>query len=445
MFGTRGVRGTVGETVTAELAFDLGRALASAGYGRVFVGRDARDSGAILADAVSAGLRDCGADVRRAGVVATPTLARGVRALDAAVGVQVTASRGPPSENGFRLLGSAGQPFERDRYRSVARRIENAQFTERDWQSQGSELEPIDLVDRHVAAIRREVDLDADLSVVVDPANGPGRMVADALRECGCSVTTLNGQIDGRFPGRAADPTPDNCEVLRSTVAETAADFGVALDGDADRMLAVTEAGRFVPGDVLLALFGRRYAEEGCSVAAPVNASRAVDDALEAVGASVVRTRVGDGHVARRTREPDVAFGGDPRGAWIWPTRSLCPDGPLAACALAELVAARGPLADLVAAVDGYEMHRTTVDVADAEGTVADVTARLLREYDCVDTSDGARVETGDGWFLVRADGSDPLVHVTAETTDEARTARLARRAREFVERARSDPTRAVS
>lgn len=445
MFGTRGIRGTVGETLTAALAFDVGRAVGSAGYERVFVGRDARDSGTIFADAVSTGLRDCGADVRRAGVVTTPTLARGVWSLGASVGVHVSASRASSNENGLRLLGASGQPFDGERYRSIERRIENAQFTHRDHHAQGTALEPIDLAARHTEALAREVDLETDLSVVVDPANGPGRMTADALRECGCSVTTLNGHLDGCHPGRPPDPTPEHCETLRSTVAETDADFGVAHDGDATRLLAVTGSGTFVPGDVLLALFARSRVDEGFSVAVPVNASRVVDDVLGTVGASVERTRVGDGYVARRTREPHVVFGGDPSGAWVWPTRSLCPDGPLAACVLAQLVDERGPLETLVASVPTYETHRTTIDVADTDATMTDVTARLTCEYDCVDTTDGARVETDDGWFLVRADATEPAVRVTAETTDEARTARLAREACEVVERARACSTPAVS
>jgi len=148
------------------------------------------------------------------------------------------------------------------------------------------------------------------------------------LSELGCDVVTLNGQRDGRFPGRPSEPTRETLGDLSALVEATDASVGIAHDGDADRMLPVDETGSFVPKDVLLALFARETATDGDVVAAPVDTSMAVDDALAAVGASVSRTRVGDTFVADRATQPNVVFGGEPSGAWIWPDETLCPDGP---------------------------------------------------------------------------------------------------------------------
>ncbi|WP_137287802.1 phosphoglucosamine mutase [Halorussus salinisoli] len=444
MFGTSGIRGEVGQKVTAQLAFDVGRALASEGYERVVVGRDARESGPLFADAVSAGVRDCGGDAVRAGVVATPTLARSVWRVDGDAGVMVTASHNPPKDNGLKLWDVTSQAFDESKQAAIADRLRNDKFEPQGSQQLGAEISAPDLDENHRSALCETTDLDDDLSVVVDAGNGPGILTADVLRDLGCSVTTVNGERDGRLSGRPSEPTADHCSDLCAIVAGTDADFGVAHDGDADRMMAVTDEGEFVSGDVLLALFGRRYAEEGTQVAAPLNTSLAVDDALASVGASLTRTKVGDGFVADRLRDENVVFGGEPSGAWIWPDETLCPDGPLAACRLAQLVSERGPLSELVETVETYPTKRTSIPTDDKRAQMEAVVESLTDEYDEVDTRDGVRVGVDDGWFLVRASGTQPLVRVTAEAETDDRATQLFDRAVELVENARADGGRAV-
>jgi phosphoglucosamine mutase len=279
---------------------------------------------------------------------------------------------------------------------------------------------------------------------VVDLGNGAGGVTADVLYELGCDVETLNGQPDGRFPGRPSEPTAETCESLSAHVAATDADLGIAHDGDADRMLAVDETGAFVGGDVLLALFARAEAGTGERVAAPVDTSLAVDDAVDDVGASVVRTRVGDVYVAERARESDVAFGGEPSGAWIWPDETLCPDGPLAAVTLAALVDQDGPLSEQVAGVEQYPLRREALACSETGPLMEAVTDLVDAEYDDVDTIDGVRVGLDTGWFLVRASGTQPLVRLTAEARDPDRCDEVLAEARGLVETAAADRDVAV-
>ncbi len=436
MFGTSGVRGEVGSEVTADLALSVGRALASTGYDRVVVGRDARESGLMLTDALTAGLRECGADVVVLGRAATPTVARAVGWHDADAGVSVTASHNPAPDNGLKLWTPSGRAFDESQREAIAEAVRTEAFDLQPSSRVGRATESSDAADRHVAALEAAVSVAADLDVVVDVGNGTGQVSARALRRLGCDVTTLDAIPDGEFPSRPSEPTAENCSRLSAVVAGTDADFGVAHDGDADRMMAVDETGAFVGGDLLLALFARRAAGEGDRVAAPLNTSLAVDDALAEVGASLVRTRVGDVYVAERAEEDDVAFGGEPSGAWIWPAETLCPDGPLAACRLAELVADEGPLGDRLADVEEYPIRRTSVRTDDKERHMAAVRDRVLDRYDSVDTMDGVRVEVDGGWFLVRASGTQPLVRVTAEARTEDRADELFERARELVESA---------
>ncbi|MFC7045282.1 phosphoglucosamine mutase [Halobacteriaceae archaeon GCM10025711] len=425
MFGTSGIRGEVGQDVTAATALAVGRAVASEGADRVVVGRDPRESGRFLADAVAAGLRECGADVVMLGLASTPTVARSVGWLDADAGVSVTASHNPPEDNGLKLWNPSGQAFTADQRDRVTERIRAEDYDLASWDGLGSLERGPNMEARHARALVESAGDVDDLSVVVDVGNGAGRVAADALADLGCDVTTLNGQPDGSFPGRPSEPTAETLVSLRSTVAGTDADLGVAHDGDADRMMAVTGDGAFVPGDVLLALFGRDAATAGETVAAPLNTSLVVDDVLSQVDATVTRTRVGDVYVAEAAADPDVAFGGEPSGAWIWPDETLCPDGPLAAVRLVELVTREGPLSRLVAGVESYPIRRESVAVDDKSGVMERVADRLDTEFDDVEFTDGVRVADGDGWFLVRASGTQPLVRVTAEARSEARADNL--------------------
>ncbi|WP_224338515.1 phosphoglucosamine mutase [Haloprofundus halobius] len=427
MFGTSGIRGPVGRVVTTDLALDVGRALASQNAHTIVVGRDARKSGAVLADGVSAGARECGADVVRLGVTSTPTIARSVGWLNADAGVAVTASHNPPTDNGFKLWTPSGQAFDRPKRREVTRRINGEAFDFAAWDEHGSERTWDRAVETHADRIDAALDFIGELTIVVDIGNGTGGVTAEALERLGCSVETLNGQPDGRFPGRPSEPTAENCRSLCEFVAATDADLGIAHDGDADRTMAVTEAGEFVSGDVLLALFAREAIRPGKQVAVPVDTSLLVDDAVVEAGGSVVRTKVGDVYVAAEASKPDVVFGGEPSGAWIWPEETLCPDGPFAACQLARLVREHGSLSSLVSSIDRYPIRRKSIHVADELSTIETVQERLTAQYAAVDTTDGVRVERNDGWFLVRASGTEPIIRLTAEArTDRQADAILA-------------------
>ncbi|GAA0669711.1 phosphoglucosamine mutase [Natronoarchaeum mannanilyticum] len=417
MFGTSGIRGPVGETVTADLALSVGRAV-GVDADRIVVGRDPRGSGRLLTDALAAGARECSADVIDLGLAATPTIARSVGWRDADAGVAITASHNPAPDNGIKLWTPSGQAFDEERRTTIERRIRDEEWALADWTGQGERSSWDGAHRRHVETLVDAVSIDEPLSVVVDVGNGAGGVTADALADLGCAVETLNAQPDGSFPARPSEPTEENCGTLAATVAGTDADLGIAHDGDADRMRAVAGDGSFLSGDVLLALFGREAAAAGDRVAVPVDTSLAVADALAEVGAETTRTPVGDVYVAERASDSDVVFGGEPSGAWIWPDETLCPDGPLAACRLAALVARRGPLAELAGEIDTYPIRRENVETDAKAETMDRVRELVAGRYDDVATLDGVRVDREDGWFLVRASGTQPLIRVTAEARE---------------------------
>lgn len=463
LFGTSGVRGPVGDVVTAELALSVGRAV-GVDADRVVVGRDVRETGDLLVDAVAAGLRESGTDVVDVGVATTPTIARSVGWRDADLGIAVTASHNPPADNGLKLWDETGKALDRDSLSTIEERIEVGETDLVAWDAVGERTSWTEATDRHVDAlvdavsIPDEPALERQPSVVVDVGSGTGSITAAALRELGCHVETLNALPDGRFPARPSEPTPANCETLSRVVATTDADLGVAHDGDADRLVAVTKDGTILDGDVLLALFGCDAVERADAlehtggessepavssdellVAAPVNTSLAVDDALADVGASLTRTRVGDGYVAERATDPAVVFGGEPSGAWIWPDETPCPDGPLAACRLAALVARDGPLSDLAADVPSYPIHRESIETDEKAAVVGALAASIADgagpgPIEATDDRDGLRVDLGDAWYLLRASGTQPLVRITAQARDDDRAQEVFEAARQLVD-----------
>lgn len=439
-FGTSGVRGRVGKDVTADLALAVARAVA-VDADRAVVGRDARDSGRSLVDALCAGLVECGVDVVDAGMAATPTVARAVADRDADVGIVVTASHNPPTDNGIKLWAPSGRAFDRERVAAIERRVESGRAEFASWDAHGRRTRWDGAADAHRRALvsagrRRAAAADvslADLHVVVDVGNGMGGLTADVLHRLGATVETLNAQPDGRFPGRPSEPTAETCTGLADHVAARDADLGIAHDGDADRAMAVDDAGRFVAGDDLLAVFALSEVGPGERVAAPVDTSLAVDDALASRDAAVVRTRVGDAHVAERTRDEGVAFGGEPSGAWIFPGEAPCPDGPLAGVVLAVLAAAR-PLSARVDAVPDHPIRRDAVETDRGEAAMAVVADRVDESFDDVTGIDGVRVALDDGWFLIRPSGTQPLIRVTAQAREDGAADRLRETALDIVD-----------
>ena len=434
-FGTSGIRGPVGATVTADLALSLGRAV-GIDADRVVVGRDPRASGEFLQSALVAGLRESGTDVIDVGVAATPTIGRAVGWRDADAGVAITASHNPPEDNGLKLWQPSGQAFDAELRATMEERLEAAAFEPAAWDESGS-VESWDASSRHADAIVDELDRDRlDSRVAVDVGNGAGGVTVDTLTGLGCHVETLNAQPDGAFPGRPSEPTAENCESLSTLVAETDADLGIAHDGDADRMRAVAADGSYLSGDTLLAIFARAAADPGELVAVPVDTSLAVADHLAENDIDVEYTPVGDVYVAEAAAEPGVAFGGEPSGAWIWPDRTLCPDGPLAACTIAALDAER-PLGDRAAEVPTYPIRRDSVETDEKAAVMERVRDTVLSQFDDVTTLDGVRVDLGDAWFLLRASGTQPLVRLTAEARDADRADAVLGTARDLLTAAR--------
>ena len=414
-FGSSGIRGLANVEVTPELALRVGKIVGEL-YNSVVVGRDPRTTGPMLGSAFIAGVLSAGGDAIDAGIVSTPTLARG--AADYGCGAVITASHNPAPYNGIKLWNPDGMAFDEGQQEEIEAALDAGRYRDAAWDGVGRLSLRDDLIARHMDAILSEVG-SADLRVAVDCACGATATITPfLLREMGCRVVAINAQPDGHFPGREPEPTEANLGLLRSTVRSVGADLGIAHDGDGDRMVAVDRDGVFLGGDTLLALFAKREVRSGLVV--PVDASMVLEDLLP--NAKVYRTRVGDVYVASELKRRGADFGGEPSGTWIFPKVSLCPDGVYAAARLVKL-ASEGSLSSAIRAIPRYPAIRGSIayDASRRAAVEAKLDGGLRGLGAAVSTLDGWRLQWEDGWGLVRFSGTEPKIRILAESRDEAR------------------------
>ncbi len=274
---------------------------------------------------------------------------------------------------------------------------------------------------------------DADLSVVIDPANGPGALVTPKLcRELGCSVRTINADLDGHFPGRPPEPVPEHLADLSTMVAETDADLGIAHDGDADRAVFIDETGTPIGASASFAALAAATVESGDTVISGVSASRQLEAVIEDAGATLELTAVGAARILSRVREQleagaSVPIAGEGNGGVIFPTHRLARDGPYTAGRFLELVAQR-PASEIVADLPSYTFRRRDVAYeAGSQQAKLDAAEEWLRERDGdLKTVDGIRLDREDEWVLVRTSGTEPLIRIYAEARSAERAETLA-------------------
>ncbi|MFN4133482.1 MAG: phosphoglucosamine mutase [Candidatus Hadarchaeales archaeon] len=422
LFGTSGVRGVVGREITPEMFVKLGKSLSShlGNSGNVVVGRDPRVSSEMLESALISGLLSGGCDVKRVGMVPTPIVSFAVERLGAKTGAMITASHNPPEYNGVKFWDSQGWAYSPE----AEEKIEKIYFGERwspsEWNAIGR-VEEVDVVQEYLEKIKEHVEIEGEHTVVVDCGNGATSNITPVLlRELGCKVIGLNCQADGRFPGRGLEPTEANLKDLCATVRGVGADLGIAHDGDGDRVVAVDEKGNVISGDELLAVIAAEEIKEGDVVATTVDASRVVDDAVGKKGGKVVRCGVGDVNVAVMIKNRGAVFGGEPCGAWIFPRISHAPDGPLGAAKILEMTG-REKISEIVKDLPKYWMVRRKIPCQReiVERAMKAVEERLAEQVSTTKILrvDGVRVETDEGWVLVRPSGTEPCIRITAEGT----------------------------
>jgi phosphoglucosamine mutase len=423
LFGTDGVRGVANADLTAELALDLAVAAAHvlverSGDARptVVVGRDTRASGEFLEATVVAGLASAGVDVVRLGVVPTPAVAHLTTVWGAAAGVMISASHNPMPDNGIKFFDAGGfkladavedeieahlrQPWSRPTGAAVGR-VRTAH----------------DAVARYVAHLVGTLPASLHgLRVVVDCAHGAAYDAApDALRAAGAEVVAIAAEPDGLNIHAGVGST--HPERLVAAVRAHGADAGVALDGDADRCIAVAADGRIIDGDEILAVLALALHEQGRlargTVVTTVMTNLGFHRAMAAHGIEVVETAVGDRYVLEAMRAGGYLLGGEQSGHVVFLDHATTGDGSLTALQLMSRVAATGrPLAELVAVMS--RLPQVLVNVRVADKTAAMGASGLAAAKAAVERQLG-----DNGRVLVRPSGTEPVVRVMVEAPTE--------------------------
>ncbi len=442
LFGTNGVRGIVGEDMTPALVMRIGMALASMRRGRIAVGRDTRTSGPALQSAVMAGILACGCDVVDVGVLPTPALQFLVgRHFDA--GAMITASHNPPEYNGVKIIESDGTEMGDEETIRLEKLLFSGDFALQPWQHVGKQQSAPEMISEYTDAIIAAFPqgIGAGLTVVVDPGSGPAaQTTAEILTAMGCTVHTINAQMDGRFPGRLPEPSPEGLRTLSRLVVELGADFGVAHDGDADRAVFVDEQGNFVEENAEFALMQEFVCRkrEGI-VVTPVSTSRVVEEIAAQTGCRIVYTPVGSIYVARtmlRLEEEGetVVFGGEGNGGLIFPHHQYCRDGGITAAAMVALLReAEAPLSALVAELPAWHMIREKIRTKDPAGCIARLRSAFSSEK--LDETDGIRINRTETWALLRPSGTEPFMRLFVEAKEPAAAAAFAEEIRGVLQR----------
>jgi phosphoglucosamine mutase len=445
IFGTDGVRGVANTTLTAELALDLSVAAAHVigeagifdahvgrgGRPRAVVGRDTRISGQFLEAAVVAGLASAGVDVLLLGVLPTPGVAYLTGSLDVDLGVMISASHNPMPDNGIKFLARGGVKLDdtletaiEDRLREPWERPTGADVG----RVRGYDAAVADYVAHLVSTV--PVPL-AGIKVVLDCAHGAASVAGpQALAEAGAQVVTICAEPDGVNINEGCGST--HLDVLRRAVLEHGADVGFALDGDADRCLAVDPEGTVVDGDQILAVLALAMRDAGTlsqdTVVATVMSNLGFVNALKAEGVRVLQTRVGDRYVLEAMKGQGYALGGEQSGHVIMSDHATTGDGILTALHVLARMADRGrSLKDLAAVMT--RLPQVMVNVAGVDKTRTD-------DHELAAAVAAAEDELGDsGRVLLRPSGTEPLVRVMVEAATAEHAQALADRLAEVVQR----------
>ncbi len=414
LFGSSGIRRMFDQTLV-DTALRVGSALASRSSD-ILVGMDTRTTSPLLMHLVISGILGSGGTAHVAGIAPTPSVAYSTRTVK--TGCMITASHNPEEYNGLKLFNPNGSSFTQSQQAEMEELIKIRHWT--DWQHQGSER-AIDALTPHKNAILDKVNIETGTTVVVDCGNGAGCVLTpDLLADAGAKTICINCDPSGYF-ARPSEPLKENVSYIGKLVKKTESACAVVHDGDADRMMAFDNKGRYIDGDHLLMLFTRYL--DAKHVVTTSDASMIIEEIAE-----VRRTPVGDTYVSEELlRWGD--FGGEPSGAWIFPKISYCPDGPYAAALFCE-ISSEWNVAQELDAMPSYPILRESFSCTTARET--------LTALGAAKPTDGIRIADEEGWCLIRASGTEPKIRITAEGKNLQKAKEILKKGRSMIKQGKT-------
>ena len=439
-FGTDGIRGrTNAGVMTAATAMKVGQAAGTyfqrgEHRHRVVIGKDTRLSGYMLENAMTAGFTSVGMDVVLLGPMPTPAIALLTREMRADVGVMISASHNPFEDNGIKLFGPDGFKLSDDAELAIEAMLED-ELPLAAAEQVGRARRIDDARGRYIHAVKASLPHDVRLDglrIVLDCANGAAYQVAPSvLWELGAEVIAIGVEPNGKNINLGVGST--HLGAIKAKVREVRADIGIALDGDADRLIVVDEKSQTVDGDQIMALIGSRLAEQGQlrggGVVATVMSNLGLERFLNSRGIDLIRTAVGDRHVLERMRTEGYNVGGEQSGHMILTDHSTTGDGTIAALqVLAALVASGKPASETLHLFDPVPQLLRNVRFAGGKPLEDEAVKAVIAQAE-------AELQ-GKGRLVIRPSGTEPVIRVMAEGDDAKQVAALVERICEAVRKA---------
>ncbi len=424
MISVSGIRGIVGEGLSPELLVNFSAAVGTFyGRGKVMVGRDSRVTGDMVKHAVFSGLMSVGCDPVDIGVVPTPTTQLAVEKSNAVGGIVVTASHNPVNWNALKLLSAEGLFLDEVQGAEVKRIAETRSFKYSLWDGIGRVSSYAGAIDDHIQAVLNIPWLDASalrrrkFRVAYDCVNGAGGTILPKLLESfGCESFPLNLEPHGRF-AHTPEPVPANLADLGEHVRKTGADIGFAVDPDVDRLAIAAETGEPIGEEytVTLAVHFVLSKQKG-KVAVNVSTTKAVDDVAGSFGAEILRTPVGEIHVAKKMKETGAVIGGEGNGGVILPSVHLGRDAPVAiALTLQHLLEHGGKTSGLWRSMPQYTMTKKKIEITGSDPDRIIQALGKNHESERQNWTDGLKIERGDSWVQIRKSNTEPIIRVMSE------------------------------
>ncbi len=446
IFGTSGIRRVFlnySESdlmFTPQMALDVGLSLGTylKSGATVVIGKDIRMSALPIEYALISGIISCGCNVKTLGIVTTPTLAASLRFLSADAGCMITASHNTPEYIGLKLWNPSGVGFSPDQEFEISRIYDEKDFLKIAYDQIGKVTEINDINDIHISNITDQIKFDGcKLHAIVDPGNGSGcDIVPELLSTYDVNIMTINANMSGFFPGRHSEPSKENLiQISKFLKISQQEDIGIALDGDADRVIFLDESGEIVDSIRLLALLAKQIIQENTmskeemKIATPVNSSSLIEDVLNPLGCEVIRTEVGDIKVSMALQEFGGFLGGETSGTYIWPDFHFGPDSIMTIAFVLQMITKTGKsLKELLKDIPEYpyyakkfklindipfteEIHQKIIDV------MKESFQTLGKKNLNINRMDGCRFDYNDGWLLLRRSGTSPYLRISGEST----------------------------
>ncbi|MCQ5340336.1 MAG: phosphoglucosamine mutase [Candidatus Methanomethylicia archaeon] len=415
IISSSGIRGLAISEISPEFCMKIGIAISNNKKGEYVIGHDVRLSSYLLANSLANGICAGGSDSIFIGLSPTPAIAFYARNFTG--GIVITASHNPPEYNGLKIFNENGIPVTSSFYENLIKTPINYS----NWDSLGN-IKNFHGIYEYIDFLISNINTKRKWKIGLDPGNGTTSLTAPLVfHNVGHEVRTININLDGRFPGRGAEPNEQSSKLLSDLIRKHSLDVGFAYDGDGDRVLIIDENGNVIPQDIALAYIAKfMFSKLNKPIVVNVDTSSIVDFIINSIGGKVYRSKVGDPYIVEEIIKKDACFGGEPCGAWIFPDIIKCPDGVLSSIIFLNFLDHEGiKPSELLNNLPNFFIERKNIPCKDKISTMKRIMNELPKLYPDADISyiDGIRISWDDfTWVLIRPSGTEPLIRITIES-----------------------------